>query len=261
MMVGPNWEALRTAGQMAIGVAVATLGFVAGARLIRLDDPATRRLASFMWLIGTGGVALTLGALVDAIAFDEPGWNFLIIGLPVCALGAVLWRNRDRPLQVLTTAIGAGLALGGVGALLAIPPWVGGIIVWTIAARDRIAGHRPGAATRGVRARGRRRRRDDRRHDARRRQRVDRRDRCDDHRRRHRRRGVGTSRRADSRDRCDRVPAGAPRLVDDHPERRAGGRSGRHRRSRRGDRRDRPLDPRAETASVGSTRRTSSVQA
>lgn len=133
MMVGPNWEALRTAGQMAIGAAVATLGFVAGARLIRLDDPATRRLASFMWLIGTGGVALTLGALVDAIAFDEPGWNFLIIGLPVCALGAVLWRNRDRPLQVLTSAIGAGLALGGIGALLAIPPWVGGIMVWTIA--------------------------------------------------------------------------------------------------------------------------------
>ena len=29
MMVGPNWEALRTAGQMAIGLAVAALGFLA----------------------------------------------------------------------------------------------------------------------------------------------------------------------------------------------------------------------------------------
>jgi hypothetical protein len=133
MMVGPNWEALRTAGQMAIGLAVAALGFVAGARLIRLDDPGTRRLASFMWLIGTGGVALALGAAVDAAAFEEPGWNLLIIGMPVCALGAALWRNRDRPLQVLTTAVGAGLAIGGVGALLAIPPWIGGIIVWTTA--------------------------------------------------------------------------------------------------------------------------------
>jgi hypothetical protein len=133
MMVGPNWEALRTAGQMAIGLAVAALGFLAGGRLIRLDDPGTRRLASFMWLIGTGGVALTLGAVVDAAAFEEPGWNLLIIGLPVCALGAALWRNRERPLQVLTTAVGAGLAIGGVGALLAVPPWIGGILVWTTA--------------------------------------------------------------------------------------------------------------------------------
>ena len=133
MMVGPNWEALRTAGQMAIGLAVAALGFLAGGRLIRLDDPGTRRLASFMWLIGTGGVALTLGAMVRAAAFEEPGWNLVIIGLPVCALGAALWRNRDRPLQVLTTAVGAGLAIGGAGALLAIPPWIGGILVWTTA--------------------------------------------------------------------------------------------------------------------------------
>ena len=133
MMVGPNWEALRTAGQMAIGFAIAALGFVAGARLIRLDDPGTRRLASFMWLIGTGGVALTLGAVLDAAAFEEPGWNLVIIGLPVAALGAALWRNRERPLQVVPTAVGTGLVVGGVGALLAIPPWIGGILVWTAA--------------------------------------------------------------------------------------------------------------------------------
>jgi hypothetical protein len=133
MMVGPNWETLRTAGQMAIGLAVAGLGFLAGGRLIRLDDPATRRLASFMWLIGTGGVALTLGAAVDAAAFEEAGWNLVIIGLPVLAIGATLWRNRDRPLQVLTTAVGAGLTLGGIGALLSTPPWIGGILVWLAA--------------------------------------------------------------------------------------------------------------------------------
>jgi hypothetical protein len=133
MMIGPNWEALRTAGQIAIGLAIAALGFVAGARLARLDDPGTRRLASFMWLIGTGGVALALGAAADAAAFDEPGWNLVIIGLPVTALGAALWRNRDRPLQVLTTAVGAGLVLGGVGAIVTIPPWIGGILVWTAA--------------------------------------------------------------------------------------------------------------------------------
>jgi hypothetical protein len=133
MMIGPNWDSLRTAGQIAIGLAIAVLGFVAGARLARLDDPATRRLASFMWLIGTGGVALAVAAGADAAAFEEPGWNLVIIGLPVAAIGAALWRNTDRPLQVLTTAVGAGLVVGGVGALLAVPPWIGGILVWTTA--------------------------------------------------------------------------------------------------------------------------------
>ena len=133
MMVGQSWEALRTAGQLAIGVAIAALGFIAGTRLIRLDDPGTHRLASFMWLIGTGGVALATGVLVDTAAFDEPGWNVLIVGLPVFAIGTALWRNLDRPLQVLTTAVGAGLALGGIGALLSTPPWIGGILVWLAA--------------------------------------------------------------------------------------------------------------------------------
>ncbi len=130
MMVGQSWDALGISGQLAIGIAIAALGFIAGTRLIHLDDPGTRRLASFMWLIGTGGVALSVGALVDRAAFDEPGWNVLIIGLPVLAIGASLWRNLDRPLQVLTTAVGAGLTLGGIGALLSTPPWVGGILVW-----------------------------------------------------------------------------------------------------------------------------------
>ena len=133
MMVGQSWETLRTGGQVAIGVAIAALGFVAGARLVRLGDAGTRRLASFMWLIGTGGVALAVGALVDTAAFEDPGWNVLIIGLPVLAIGATLWRNLDRPLQVLTTAVGAGLTLGGIGALLSTPPWIGGILVWLAA--------------------------------------------------------------------------------------------------------------------------------
>ncbi|MGB7879188.1 MAG: DUF2157 domain-containing protein [Ilumatobacteraceae bacterium] len=133
MMVGQSWETLRTGGQVAIGVAIAALGFVAGARLVGLGDAGTRRLASFMWLIGTGGVALTTGVIVDTVGFDQPGWNVLIVGLPVLAIGAVLWRNLDRPLQVLTTAVGAGLTFGGVGALLSTPPWIGGILVWLAA--------------------------------------------------------------------------------------------------------------------------------
>jgi hypothetical protein len=134
MIVGQSWESLTTVARAGIGLAVAALGFVAGARLVGLDDAArTRRLASFMWLIGTGGVALAAATLTDNAEFEDPGWNLVIIGLPVLAIGAALWRNLNRPLQVLTTAVGFGFCLGGVGALLSTPPWVGGILIWATA--------------------------------------------------------------------------------------------------------------------------------
>lgn len=132
MIVGQSWESLTTAARTGIGLAIAALGFAAGTRLVRLDDDArTRRLASFMWLIGTGGAALTAGTLADSADVDDPAWNLVFVGIPVLALGAALWRNLERPLQVLTTAIGAGLVLGGTGALLSIPAWLGGILVWS----------------------------------------------------------------------------------------------------------------------------------
>jgi hypothetical protein len=133
MIVAQTWDTMNLTVRLAIGVVLGALGFAAGARLIRLDDGGTRRLASFMWLIGTGGVALATGVLVDAAAFAEPGWNAMLIGLPVLVIGGALWRNLERPLQVATTAIGAGLTLGGLGALAGIPPWTGGIIVWLAA--------------------------------------------------------------------------------------------------------------------------------
>lgn len=133
MMTGQAWDSLGVGGRVGIGLALAVLGFVAGTRLIHLDDPGTRRLASFMWLVGTGGIALAAAALSDAAQFDEPGWNLLIVGLPVTAIGALLWRNLERPLQVLTTAVGAGLTLGGIGALLSVRPWIGGILIWLTA--------------------------------------------------------------------------------------------------------------------------------
>jgi hypothetical protein len=133
MMVGQAWDSLGLGGQVGIGIAIALLGFVAGTRLLHLDDPGTRRLASFMWLVGTGGVALAAAALAASAEFEEPGWNVLIVGLPVTAAGALLWRNLERPLQVLTTAVGVGLTLGGIGALLSVPPWIGGILIWLTA--------------------------------------------------------------------------------------------------------------------------------
>jgi hypothetical protein len=140
MIVARSWENLVTLARVGVGLALVALGFAAGARLRRLgDDARTRRLVSFMWLIGTGGVALVAGTIADTARFEDPGWNLVIIGAPVLTLGAVLWRNLDRPLQVVTTAVGAGLVVGGTGAVLAVPAWVGGIVVWTAAVAIGVA--------------------------------------------------------------------------------------------------------------------------
>jgi hypothetical protein len=119
-------------------VAIAVLGFVAGARLLRLDEPGTRRIASFLWLVATGGVALAIGTALDAGDVEEPAWFLFGIGIPVLTIGAALWRNLDRPLQVLTTAVGLGLTLGGVGNLVDAPMWLAGLVVLGLSATTMV---------------------------------------------------------------------------------------------------------------------------
>jgi hypothetical protein len=134
VIVGQAWEGLVFAGRLAIALAVAALGFGAGATLARFPERPSRRLASFLWLIGTGGVALAIVALFDVTGFDHGGWNLVVIGLPIAAIGAALWRNRDLPLQFVTTIVGIGLVAGGLGELLGLPLWIGGLAVWSVAA-------------------------------------------------------------------------------------------------------------------------------
>jgi hypothetical protein len=134
VIIGRAWEGLVFAGRLAIALAVAALGFAAGATLARFPERPTQRLASFLWLIGTGGVVLAIVALFDVTGFDHGGWNLVAIGLPITAIGAGLWRNRDLPLQFLTTIVGIGFVAGGLGEILGLPLWVGGLAVWSAAA-------------------------------------------------------------------------------------------------------------------------------
>lgn len=129
-IVGQAWEDLALAGRLSIGLAVAALGFVAGALLIRLDDAGARRLASFMWAVGTGGVAIGVTVVLDRWSFEEEAWNFVVLGVPIATIGIGLWRNLDRPLQMLTAVLGVALVVGGIGALVELSPWVGGLAVW-----------------------------------------------------------------------------------------------------------------------------------
>lgn len=129
-IIGPNWEALGLLGQVVLGLAIAAVGFVAGTWMVRLAEPGTTRLGSFLWAIGTGGVALAVAVVMQEIDPGEEGWIPLVIGIPVLAIGAALWRNLDRPLQLLTGVVGLVLIGAGLGSLVEINVLVASPILW-----------------------------------------------------------------------------------------------------------------------------------
>lgn len=129
-IIGPNWEALGLLGQVVLGLAIAAVGFVAGTWMVRLAEPGTMRLGSFLWAIGTGGVGLAVSVVMQEIDPSNEGWIPLVIGLPVLAIGAALWRNLDRPLQLLTGVVGLALIGAGLGSLVDVPVLVASPIIW-----------------------------------------------------------------------------------------------------------------------------------
>ena len=133
-IVGRNWEKLGLVGQGAVALAIAVVGFTVGAWLVRLGEDGATRLGTFLWVVGTGGVALAVAGVVNEIDPRQGAWFAVAIGVSVLAIGVALWRNLDRPLQLLTSVAGLGIGSVGVGLLSDLPAWVGGILVWATAA-------------------------------------------------------------------------------------------------------------------------------
>jgi hypothetical protein len=79
-------------------------------------------------------VALAAGAAMNRIDPSNGGWYPLVIGLCVLVTSGALWRNLDRPLQLLTAGLGLGLAGGGLAALADASPWVTAPVTWCGAA-------------------------------------------------------------------------------------------------------------------------------
>lgn len=129
-IIGPNWEQIGLVGQLAVGVAIALIGFVAGTWLVHQAEPGTVRLGSFLWAVGTGGVALAAGALMNEIDPRDEGWFGIVIGVPVLALGLGLWRNLERPLQLATAVVGAFITFSGLSGLVDVPVRVASPVVW-----------------------------------------------------------------------------------------------------------------------------------
>ncbi len=130
VVISQQWNDMGIVGQVAIGVALAVVGFVSGALLIRQQEPGTARLASFLWVIGTGGVVVAVSAVLEQAVLNPESWNVVLVGVPIFGIGLALWRNLDRPLQLLTTLVGAGAIIGGLAGVVDAPVWAAGIGVW-----------------------------------------------------------------------------------------------------------------------------------
>lgn len=135
IVVGERWDDLTVAGRVALGAAIAVVGFVAGSWLIHLGESGTLRLGGFLWAVGAGGVGLVAAVLgEDRGLVADDGRLLLVIGSPILLIGVLLWRNLDRPLQFLTAVTGSAICLAGVGQALDLEAAEVGAAVWLIGA-------------------------------------------------------------------------------------------------------------------------------
>ena len=131
-VVGREWHAIGLTGRFAVAGALMVVGLVTGRHLAAVGEPGTDRLADFLRLIGSGGAAMAvalagheLGASDAAVA----SW----VGLAIVAIGTAQWRGLDRPLQLVTAAVGFALVIVAGGGLVGVPFWVRGVAAWALA--------------------------------------------------------------------------------------------------------------------------------
>jgi hypothetical protein len=139
-IVAPNWSELGLPGQLTLAVAVAVVGFASGTFLVRLAEPGAARLGGFLWVVAAGGVALAVGLIVDELDHRETANVALAVGLSVAAVGFGLWRNLDRPLQLLTGAVGVAVAWSAVAELTDMPVWTLALSAWVGSVAFGVAG-------------------------------------------------------------------------------------------------------------------------
>jgi hypothetical protein len=112
-------------------VAIALLG--AGAAVNGPIGTPTGRLGSFLWVLAAGATAATFSVYASEVANVTDNDMALWVTAPATILAAVLWRLRERALQLMTVTFGiAGVSM----AILAqvddtVVTW-GGLLIWAL---------------------------------------------------------------------------------------------------------------------------------
>lgn len=128
VFVGRRWDDIGIGERSAIAAGIAIVGFLAGRWLVQQHESGTDRLGAFMWVVGAGGWAMLVGLVVDEYGPDRSEWAAVAVGVALAAVGVGLWRNLDRPLQLLTAATGVLVAFLAAADLVGLRVWVGGTV-------------------------------------------------------------------------------------------------------------------------------------
>jgi uncharacterized membrane protein len=94
LFVGHFWSQLGTAGHLSVGLVIGVVGLSAGVVVRQVGDDGALRLGNFLWLFGTGGVAIATVAIIDHVGHHDRGLSLLVVGFAVFVLSVVLWRNQ-----------------------------------------------------------------------------------------------------------------------------------------------------------------------
>ena len=141
------WDELQPWAKLALVGLVTAILAVSGALIRSSSEPAVQRLASFLWLLSSAGVAFFVALASSEVGDANSESVFLLASLAASAYSLVLWLMRRRGLQQLALfaaliglvialllvpkedpdAFFVGLAVWGVGLIWAILSW-GGVI-------------------------------------------------------------------------------------------------------------------------------------
>lgn len=132
-VVSQMWDSLGDLGQVLV-VGGATGGLlVAGALLRRAEQPPIARLSRFLWFLAVGGVAATVGLVVD-MTLSLDGERMLVpVAAAALLVGLVLWWFERRALQQIAVFVALlYLVLGVLLGYTDIEPDAFAWVIWGI---------------------------------------------------------------------------------------------------------------------------------
>jgi hypothetical protein len=124
------WSDLAVAVRVAVLLAVTALLLLAGWSIRASEEPAFRRLGSFLWFAAVGGAGL-LGDVVATDALDLDTGFSLPTGAVMTALALALWLLRRASLQLVAVFAGVLFLVAGTSDVLGGDDLFG-LLLWAV---------------------------------------------------------------------------------------------------------------------------------
>jgi hypothetical protein len=139
--VGDSWEDWSFGARLALALVLVAVGLGIGHWLFRFGEAGTDRVAGFVTTLGVGGIALATGLIVDEANDRAEVWIPWSVGLAVLIASLVIWRNRDRPMQLATAIVGFVFAGIATADLLDERFWMAGLVFVAAGITLAVLGH------------------------------------------------------------------------------------------------------------------------